>query len=177
LRYFHGGGYYELDGEDYRGVLRLGREFSADVLPPYTELARLDAGTPLAGEELRAESRTLLAESVARRPAGNPFTRFGDQLSRDLEGLLAGDIERYHAYAFATVRMVGSAFEAGASHVSWVLGKEDERAVAPMGAIVEGCKALSFKLARRREFDPGPAIENLASSWDECFAGLADALK
>jgi hypothetical protein len=28
LRYFHGPGYYELEGEDYRGVFRLGRAFS-----------------------------------------------------------------------------------------------------------------------------------------------------
>src|SRR6202790_3288984 len=44
LRYFHGPGYYELSGEDFRGIFRLGRSFTEDVLPPYTELVRLDAG-------------------------------------------------------------------------------------------------------------------------------------
>src|SRR4051794_6212855 len=57
LRYFHGAGYYELEGEDYRGVFRLGRPFSDDVLPPYTELLRLDAGAVLEGPELRAAAR------------------------------------------------------------------------------------------------------------------------
>ena len=41
----------------------------------------------------------------------NPFERFATRLERDLPGLLEGDAARYHAYAFATVRMAGSAFE------------------------------------------------------------------
>ncbi|MBA3866479.1 MAG: DUF1839 family protein [Solirubrobacterales bacterium] len=176
LRYFHGAGYYELEGEDYRGVFRLGREFSSDVLPPYTELARLDAGPRLLGEDLRRAARQMLAENAARRPSRNPFLGFGEQLARDLPRLLEGDAAAYHDYAFATVRMVGSAFEAGADHVEWVLGEAGEGAAASMREIVEGCKTLSFKLARRREFDPAPAIANLATAWDEAFAKLDDAL-
>ena len=34
LVYFHNTSLHQLDGEDYRGVFRLGREFSPDVLPP-----------------------------------------------------------------------------------------------------------------------------------------------
>ncbi|HEX8754665.1 MAG TPA: DUF1839 family protein [Solirubrobacterales bacterium] len=173
LRYFHGGGYFELAGEDYRGVFRLGREFSADVLPPYTELARLDAGPRLAGEELRRAARELLASNVAGRPADNPFERFGRRLSRDLPVLLEGDAQTYHDYAFATVRMVGSAFEVGATHLRWLLGEEAEAAAASMDEIVGGCKALSFKLARRRQFDPSPAVDALAAAWDASFAELA----
>jgi len=176
LRYFHGPGYYELEGEDYRGVFRLGRAFADDVLPPYTELLRLDVHEPLRGEELRAAARGLLLEHVARRPQPNPFTRFGEQLAADLPRLLEGDHAAYHDYAFATVRMVGSAFEVGASHVEWLLGDEAAAASAAMGRIVEGSKALSFKLARRRAFDSEPAIAELASAWDEAFAELARAL-
>ena len=44
--------------------------------------------------------------------------------------LLAGDAQRYHDYAFATVRMVGSAFEVGADHVEWVLGEAAAAAAA-----------------------------------------------
>jgi hypothetical protein len=173
LRYFHGAGYYELEGEDYRGVFRLGREFSADVLPPYTELARFDAAPRLAGEELRAAARELLVDNVARRPADNPFGRFGAQLALDLPRLLEGDVQTYHDYAFATVRMVGSAFEVGASHLRWLLGPEGEPAAAQLDEIVSGCKTLSFKLARRREFDPAPAVESLAGAWEAGFAELA----
>jgi hypothetical protein len=176
LRYFHGAGYHELEGEDYRGVFRLGRELSPDVLPPYTELARLDAGPRLAGEELRDAARELLAENLSRRPADNPFERFGAQLALDLPRLLEGDAQTYHDYAFATVRMVGSAFEVGASHVRWALGEEGGAAAGSMDEIVAGCKTLSFKLARRREFDPAPAIGALGSAWEASFAELARVL-
>jgi uncharacterized protein DUF1839 len=176
LRYFHGPGYYELEGEDYQGIFRLGRPFSDDVLPPYTELVRLDAGPALTGDELRAAARELLAAHLARRPEPNPFERFGAQLAIDLPRLLEGDHAAYHDYAFATVRMVGSAFEVGASHVDWLLGEAGAPAASAMGRIVEGCKILSFKLARRRAFDPEPAIAELALAWQEAFATLEQAL-
>lgn len=176
LRYFHGDGYFELGDEDYRGVFRLGREYSADVLPPYTELLRLDAGPRLEGEALRAAALETLRAQVARRPADNPFERFGAGLAAELPNLLAGDAQRYHDYAFATVRMVGSAFEVGASHVEWVLGERGAPAAARMREIVAGSKAVSFKLARRREFDPAPAVEVLAGAWSAAFAELDRAL-
>jgi hypothetical protein len=176
LRYFHNAGYHELSGEDYRGVFRLDHEYSGDVLPPYTELVRLDAGERLEGEELRAAGRELLLANAARRPADNPFERFGAQLARELPNLLAGDAQRYHDYAFATVRMVGAAFDVGAAHVEWALGEAGAPAAARMREIVDGCKTLSFKLARRREFDPAPAVEVLAGAWAAAFAELDRAL-
>lgn len=172
LRYFHNAGFYELSGEDYRGAFRLGREFSPDVLPPYTELVRFDAGERLRGDALRAAARELLAQRLARRPRENPFAAFGERLAADLPALLEGDVEHFHAYAFATVRMVGSAFEICASHVEWLLGDEGERARTSLLEIVEGCKVLSFKLARRREFDPEPAVETLAAGWDRAMRSL-----
>ncbi len=176
LRYFHGTGYHELEGEDYRGIFRLGRPFSEDVLPPYTELVRLDVGPSLKGDALRAAAHELLAENLTRRPRPNPFERFGAQLTADLPRLLEGDHAAYHDYAFATVRMVGSAFEVGGSHIHWMLGEAGAPAVAAMERIVDGCKILSFKLARRRAFDPEPAIAALAQAWDEAFAALDGAL-
>ncbi len=176
LRYFHGRGFHELGGEDYRGAFRVERDFPADVLPPYAELARLDAGPRLAGEELRGASLEMLRAALARRPRDDPFTRFGDQLALDLPALLEGDVSAYHDYAFATVRMVGSAFEVGASYVEWLFGEADGGSAAAMRSVVESCKALSFKLARRREFDPAPMIESLAASWTATFAGLYGAL-
>lgn len=174
LRYFHGTGLYELGGDDYRGALRLGREYSEDVLPPYTELVRFDAGPCLRGEQLHEAARTLVRRHLDRRPAANPFTRFAAQLERDLPRLLAGDAADYHAYAFATVRMAGSAFEVAASQAEWLLGDAAAPAAEALTRIVEGCKALSFKLARRRAFDPAPALVAAAAAWDEGM-GLLDA--
>ena len=122
LRYFHGPGLFELGGDDYRGVFRIG-EFSDDVLPPYTELVRFDAGPRLEGEDLRRAAAQLLRRHLERRPRENPFDRFGQQLEQELPALLDGGLERYHAYAFATVRMAGSAFEILADHARWLIGR------------------------------------------------------
>jgi hypothetical protein len=176
LVYFHNAGLYELEGEDYRGVFRLGREFSPDVLPPYTELVRFDAGPRLEGRELREAALGQLRYHLARRPRRNPFEAFGAQLARALPDLLAGDSAAYHDYAFATVRMVGSAFAVASAHVEWVLGDAGAPAAERLDEIVAGCKTLSFKLARRRQFDPEPAVAALATAWDEGFARLDEAV-
>jgi hypothetical protein len=172
LRYFHNTSLYELAGEDYEGVFRLGRPFSDDVLPPYTELVRFDAGDRLEGDALRAAARELLRTHLARRPADNPFERFGARLAADLPDLLEGDAEGYHAYAFATVRMVGSAFEICAAHVDWLLGGEGAEAAGELRGIVDGSKVLSFKLARRRPFDAAAAVAELAAGWESAMAAL-----
>jgi Domain of unknown function (DUF1839) len=176
MRYFHATGLYELAGEDYCGVFRLERAFSEDVLPPYTELVRFDTTQPLHDAELRDRARTLLRGHLARRPTSNPFVRFGEQLERDLPRLLDGDASEYHAYAFATVRMAGSAFELAASQAEWLLGKDATPASAALQKIVEGCKVLSFRLARRRPFEPSETLSALATAWDEAMGRLDDAL-
>lgn len=172
LRYFHNTGLHELAGEDYRGAFRSGRPFADDVLPPYTELVRFDAGARLEGEALRAAARDLLGHHLRRRPATNPFPRFGEHLAEHLPELLQGDAGDYHDYAFATVRMVGSSFEVCASHVDWLLAGEGARAAAAMREIVEASKTLSFKLARRRPFDAAPAIGRLGAAWERALDGL-----
>ncbi|MGN6872412.1 MAG: DUF1839 family protein [Solirubrobacteraceae bacterium] len=173
LHYFHSAGLYELSGEDFRGVFRTREGFSDDVLPPYTELARFDAGPRLEGEELHRAALGLMRRHLAKRPTENPFTRFGEQLDNELPALLAGDLDDYHAYAFATVRMAGSAFEIAASHAEWLFGADDgEPVAAAMREIVDGCKALSFRLARRRAFDPAPLVESLADAWARSMDAL-----
>jgi len=177
LRYFHNAGLYELEGEDYRGVFRLSGGFSDDVLPPYTELVRFDAGPRLAGDELREAGNELLARHLARRPPAGAFERFGAALAADLPGLLEGDVENYHDYAFATVRMVGSAAEVFRSHVDWLLGEAGAEASEDLQAVADGCKRLSLKLARRREFDPGPLVAGVSEPWDRALARLDDVAR
>jgi hypothetical protein len=172
MRYFHNAGLYELSGEDFRGVFRIGLDTGTEVLPPYTELVRFDAGEPLEGDALHVASRALLAEHLARRPATNPFTGFGSQLRQRLPALLRGNSGDYHAYAFATARMAGSAFELAASYAEWLLGEEAAPASAAMRRLVDGSKLLSFKLARRRAFDPDPLVAELASAWEEAMEAL-----
>ncbi len=168
MRYFHNAGRHELAGEDFRGA------FSGGGLPPYVELVRFDAGPAVAGADLRGRSLDTLRHHLPRRAISNPFARFAEHLERELPALLAGDAARYHGYAFATVRMVGSGFELLGSHVEWLLGETAAR--EPIARIAKGSKVLSFRLARRRAFDPGPVMEDLAAAWDEAMAALDAAV-
>ncbi len=174
FRYFHNASLYELAGADFRGVLRTEAGWDANVLPPYTELIRFDAGPRLRGEELRAAAVELLRGHLERVPQTNPFDRFQARLAADLPSLLEGDIERYHAFTFATFRMAGAGFELLGSHVDWAFGESGARASEAMARIVEGCKVLGFKLARRRPFDPTEAMESLAGAWTEAIGALDD---
>ncbi len=172
LHYFHNRGLYALEGEDFDGALRVGVTPESGFLPPYAEVVRFDVGRRLDGDELRQEALGKLRYHFERRPQSNPFLRFATALADDLPRLLERSHADYHAYAFATVRMAGAAFELCGAHVTWLFGREGAATAESLGRIVAGSKALSFKLARRRAFDPGPALEALAEAWDEAFACL-----
>jgi hypothetical protein len=176
LRYFHNAGLYELDGDDFRRVFHLDGETPPEILPPYTEIVRFDDARRLSGDELRDAARDLLRRHLRHQPQSNPFARFGEQLERSLPALLTGDLGDYHAYAFATVRMVGASFELAASHAEWLLGEAAAQATEAMRTIIDGCKVLSFRLARRREFDPQPVIESLSGAWSQALGTLAEVL-
>lgn len=171
LRYFHGAGLYELSDEDYRGIFRIGQSDDA-VLPPYAEIVRFDAGERLQGGALHIAALRLLRHHLDRRPASNPFERFAEQLRAELPVLLEQELGDYHAYAFATVRMAGSAFEIAGDHVRWLFDGGAPEVTSAMAEIVEGCKALSFRLARRRAFDPEPRLAVLADAWQRAIDGL-----
>jgi hypothetical protein len=177
FRYFHNASLYELSGHDFRGAFRLGPDWSEDVLPPYTELIRFDAGPALRGEELRSAARRILRGHLDRVVPGNPFDRFNERFLADLPTLLAGGDDLYHAFTFATFRMAGAGFELLGSHVDWLLGTEGARATDAMARIVDGCKLLGFKLARRRPFDPTEAMQALGTAWTEALGSLDDTVR
>jgi hypothetical protein len=58
-----------------------------------------------------------------------------------------------------------------------LLGDEGAPATAAMARIVEGCKLLGFKLARRRPFDPTDAMGALGDAWTEAMSSLRDAVR
>ena len=174
LRYFHGTGYYELQGEDYRGVFRLGRTFSEDVLPPYVELVNFHSGVQFRDEALRRGAMESLRRVISRRSRTNPWLAFGERLIGDLPKLLEGSENQYHAYAFATVRQCGAAFEIAKSFVEWLAPASVAglTAATALDRQVTGAKTLLFKLARRKAFDPRPAVEQLAGDWDTAMSAL-----
>ena len=112
---------------------------------------------------------------MAQRPRTNPYLEFGERLAADLPALLAGTDARYHAYAFATLRQCGAAFELASSFVEWLADPANASAHAAREALnrqVATIKALVFRLARRRPFDPGPQIRQLAEGWDVAMGEL-----
>ncbi len=175
LRYFHNTGYYELSGQDYQSVFRLTGEFSKDVLPPYVEIVRFSTEAQKSDAFLRAAGRELLARHMARRPQTNPWEKFGDSLAHNLPRLRAGTEEDYHAYAFATLRQCGSAFELAKSFIEW-LGDTNcldyETAVSSLDRMTNSAKTLLLKIARRRQFDFPSEVERLAGEWQTAMQAL-----
>jgi hypothetical protein len=177
LGYFHNAGYYELEGDDYAGIFHAGP--AAAGLPPYVELAKLPARPALAGRALAARSLALLRGHLERRPAANPFRRYAAQCALDLATVSGGGLHTFHAYAFATFRQCGSAFELGAAYLRWLQGNGvpglDDVASA-CDAIAAAAKALQFKAARavslQRGFDPTPLLDEMSRAWDHVMTGL-----
>ena len=61
--------------------------------------------------------------------------------------------------------MAGAAFELLATHVRWLLGEEGEQCAGLLDEVVGGTKMLSFRLARRREFDVAGVVAPMAEGW------------
>ena len=184
LGYFHNAGYYELEGEDFRQIFGIGVPHDAAYLPPYAEFVHVDRMVKRAPEELAAISWRLLREHVAWRPATNPFTRFGERLAQELPGFAERSLPRYHAWAFASVRQAGSAFELAASHLRWHAQFGRDELLAPaecFDAIAQGNKTLILKAARSvnsgRALDAAPLCDELAQSWQRGMELLHEAVQ
>jgi len=181
LGYFHGPGYFEVNGDDFDGIFRRGAYADKDALPPYVEWIRLDHLRPADAETLRRLASDRLRDHLSRLPATNPVHRFRDQLDVDLPWLRSAGIDAFHLYAFGTCRQCGSAAELAADFVSWLMsfGSADseklERVVAHYRSLAEGAKALQFSLARMargREMDTSSLLAQMADDWDAASTGL-----
>ena len=173
--YFHNGGLYALEGEDYRGALRVDVT-DASSLPPYAELVRFDAGQRLTDEALRAASRGLLARTMARRVVNDPFPAFGAWMSQRLPELVECDPDAVADVVFATARMAGSAAAVAASYLTW-LDSGFAHAADALEQVAAACTTLSFKLARRRAFDPEPLLEQMSTGWSAAGRSVQDLLQ
>jgi len=181
LGYFHNTGYFALEGEDFRRVFRLEAD-EAGALPLYAELIRVDALVRRSPAELAAMSSRLLREHLARRPRSNPIRRFGERLALDSPQLVSRGLPHYHAWAFSTIRQLGSAFDLAAAGLRWLAPHERgdlAGAAARFEAIAEGSKALILKMARtvnaKRPVDAGAPVGDMAQAWDAGMAALERA--
>jgi hypothetical protein len=180
LDYFHNGGFFRLEGDDFDGVFQRNLAPGSSPFLPYTEFAKLPEILP--GEpHLKATAQALLKRHFIRRPRHNPFSEFAAVFPQQIEALAARDFDFFHKYAFNTLRQFGANFELLASHLAWISLKgrfEEERQAALK--IAETGKTVQFQVARavnRKKFDTlasamSPAIE----AWDRLMDGLAQKL-
>ena len=107
LGYFHNASYFELDGDDYDGLLR-GAGDRGNALPPYVELIRLDGLVRREGRDLTDHAVDLIRAHLARRPSVSPVQRMAKRFDEDVEWLSSQGMEMFHLYAFATARQCGA---------------------------------------------------------------------
>ncbi|MEO8654697.1 MAG: DUF1839 family protein, partial [Ramlibacter sp.] len=184
LGYFHNAGYYQLSGEDFRNLFRLDAPDDPLYLPLFAELVHIDRIVRHPPADLATLSLRLLRKHLEWRPATNPFVRFGERFEQDLPQLRAGGLDRYHAWAFASVRQAGAAFELAAAHLRWQVGfgMSGLRPSAELfDAIAQGNKALILKAARAvnsgRPLDAGALFAEMAQAWDRGMVLLQDGLE
>jgi len=173
LGYFHNAGYFELAGEDFDGVFRLGRRYDDDVLPPYVELVRLDGVRRDRAVVDRAVD--LVGEHLARRPAGNPVAELGARLRADAPWIAAEGLEAFHKYAFGTLRQCGSTAQLAADFCGWLgrsTGAPLEGAAEDFRAVSRGMKTVQLqasRLARGRAVDLDTPFVVLADHWQSAL--------
>ena len=149
LRYFHSAGLFRAQR---RGLPRRlpARRDSRTTCCRRTPSS--SASTPAArwrARQLRAAARALLADTSSGARASNPFERFGAAARPELPELLEAEPRglsrlrlRHRAHGRLGVR--------GRSPSTRLAAGRRAPTATPMAEIVDGCKALSFRLARRR---------------------------
>jgi hypothetical protein len=176
--YFHNRNYGVLEGDDYRGLFRIGAPDDPSYMPLFAEIVRVDNVRRRTPAELVGRSIGLLREHAARRPASNPFDRFARCFARDVAAIGAASPALYHAYAFATLRQCGANFELAGAYLRWVdeaLGSAGPgsaclvSAAAEFETISSTAKALLMKGARVAlaggTADFAPMLDLMARSW------------
>ena len=186
MSYFHGAGYWALEGDDFDGIFRLGPHAPPPGvvhLPPYVEVAKRGRRAPLAGEALAAAAREQLRHHLARRPTANPFIAYRAKFEGDLVWLKEADLPTFHGYAFATLRQFGACFELLATFARWLAERTPSEALTTAATdfdeISSTAKTMQFKLARAARGKPvdfAPMMDTLRSAWDRGMSGLDVAI-
>lgn len=180
IDYFHNGGYFRLDGEDFDALLRPASDNGLPLFP-YVEFIKFGAVPPVHAQ--MDMSRTLLAHHLRRRPSRNPFTAWGDVIGADIARLVGRPPDWFHTYAFSTLRQAGANFELLATYLGWLQEQGDpalERARLAAEAIAGGTKMMQFQFARASARGKIPdvtdAVRQLADNYDNALDSLMNGL-
>src|SRR6185312_10111563 len=113
---------------------------------------------------------------------------FRARFERELGVLQDKGLAHYHAWAFATLRQLGSACELMATYVRWLAANDatlaDPAALIPAAEAYErisaGVKTFILKAARavnaKRALDAGPTFDEWSAAWQTASKTL-DALR
>ncbi len=179
MDYFHNGGFFHVEGDDFDGLFRRGAWQEELPFLPYTEFAKFpEKGR---GERSTREVATaLIRHHFARRPSVNPIAAFAEVFPKQVEAIAERPFGFFHKYAFNTLRQVGANFELLASHLEWLLPDTTEPERRQALKISETAKSVQFQLARavaRRKFEPlAGALVPAAEAWDSLMEGLGKEL-
>jgi len=184
LGYFHNAGYFTLDGEDFVRTFRVGYEPDPTFMPLFAETVRLERVVRRPDAELRELSCRLWQKHLRRLPSSNPVQRFEARFNNDLGAMHERGLGYYHAWAFATTRQLGAAFELAASNLRWMrdLGQPGlDASIEAFDLISSTSKSFILKGARavnsRKPFDGTAMFGELAAAWDRGLEGLRRTLE
>lgn len=177
MHYFHNQSFHRLEGEDFDAVFQTGGLVHDRMLPPYIEYVKAVPGqAPLAGAERVEASIQMLQRELSRLPRQNPFVAFTAQVQADMDWLMAGTLEDFHTYSFATLRQYGACYGLAAAYLRWLQGEGVDgldEAVAAIDGISLGAKTLQFKMARSMMRKRPLKLEPLAAQAEQWEAGMA----
>lgn len=181
MGYFHGQGYYHLDGQDFADIFQLDGLVHDRMLPPYIEYVKfVDRPIPSEGRELVEASLGCLREQLDLLPERNPFVSFKRRFAQDLDWLMEEPIETFHQYSFATLRQYGACYELVETYLKWLAaGGESglEAATESFRSISTTAKTYQFQLARaiaRGRDLPLDPIDEMAAMWTAGMEPLVD---
>jgi hypothetical protein len=180
LGYFHNAGYYELQGEDFRQMFRVGLPADPAFMPLFAEVVRIDRIVRRNASELSDLSFELLRRHFPWRPRTNPFSRFAARLEKDLPSMREMGLAHYHQWAFASVRQAGAAFELLGANLRWLATQGYPEVLEPaerFEAIAQANKTLILKGARSvnngKPLNADDLLQGMAADWERGMALLA----
>ncbi|HEU4600863.1 MAG TPA: DUF1839 family protein [Steroidobacteraceae bacterium] len=183
LGYFHNAGYYALEGEDFIKTFRLDAVPDPTFMPLFAELVRVDKVIRREPHQLAELAIPLLRKYLTRAPRRNPIKIFAERFAISLPQMQERGLPYYHAWAFATTRQLGSAFELAAHHVRWLESHSSLRIGSASDAfdrISSSCKSYILKGARavnsKRPLDAKEMFAEQSEAWDQGLETLRSCL-
>jgi hypothetical protein len=179
MTYFHNQSFHALSGDDFDNVFQTAGLVHDRMLPPYIEFVKAVPGAaPLSGGARVEASLAQLRRQLGRLPPDNPFLAFRGAMERDMDWLLASDLETFHTYSFATLRQYGACFALAAAYLRWLEEEGLDGVSAPAAAldgVSESAKRLQFQLARsmmrKRPLKLDP-LDEQARHWEQAMEAL-----